>query len=158
MRIGANWSHYERPNMIYVTDDVFLLGYCILDVGTDSLKSKTQAGKHCREGEWCCENLNPTMVVDLKNISFQASGHEFLSLWERQTQPACPFSVIAPEMWMLCLKLKSVSIPDVSISDTLNTSWRRNVLLKSEEPSLSFSHYPVSCHFSSGWLFSRTDS
>ena len=51
MRIGANWSHYERPNMIYVTDDVFLLGYCILDVGTDSLKSKTQAGKHCREGE-----------------------------------------------------------------------------------------------------------
>ena len=37
--------------MMYVTNDVFLLGYCILYVGTDSLKSKTQAGKHRREEE-----------------------------------------------------------------------------------------------------------
>ena len=51
MRIGANWSHYERPNMAYVTNDVFLLGCCILVVRTDSWKGKTQAGKHCREEE-----------------------------------------------------------------------------------------------------------
>ena len=37
--------------MMYVTNDVFLLGYCILYVGTDSLKSKTQAGEHRREEE-----------------------------------------------------------------------------------------------------------
>ena len=37
--------------MVYGTNDVFLVGYCILFVRTDSLKRKTQAGKHCREEE-----------------------------------------------------------------------------------------------------------
>lgn len=94
-----------------------------------------QAEKHHREKEKDAVKFKSHNSGNWKNISFQACGCEFLVFEEGRLNQHVLSVWLLQTGGMLSLKLSSVSISDVSISDTLNKAEEEMCFWRGKNPS-----------------------